>query len=512
MKDTTKIRNFSIIAHIDHGKSTLADRLIEVTKTVDSRQMREQLLDDMDLERERGITIKAKTIRLNYKDYQLNLIDTPGHVDFSYEVSRSLSASEGALLIVDATQGVEAQTIANLYLAIDNGLEIIPVINKIDMPSADVERTINQLIELGLDVDNVVAVSAKTGENVEKILDLIIDKIPAPKIKDEPDKLKALIFDSHYDTYKGVILYLRLISGEIKKNDKIKLMATDRNYVVQEVGIFKPEMTEVDSLQAGEVGYCIAGIKFLNEVKIGDTVTDAQNPCVNPLPGFKEVKPVVFCGFYPVNNDDFEQLRDSLAKLQLNDSAFTYIPETSAALGFGFKCGFLGLLHLEIVAERLNREFDIQIVMTTPSVLYKIETEDGEFIEIDSAHKLPEPSKFIRIYEPYIKATIIVLDEYIDNVMKLVEDYHAEYIKMEYIETNKVILEYEFPLSEIIIDFYDKLKSVTKGYGSFDYEMSGYKPSDLVKLTILINNEPVDAMAIIVHKDKAYERGKALVE
>mgnify|MGYP001398523636 CR=1 FL=1 len=512
MKDTTKIRNFSIIAHIDHGKSTLADRLIEVTKTVDSRQMREQLLDDMDLERERGITIKAKTIRLNYKDYQLNLIDTPGHVDFSYEVSRSLSASEGALLIVDATQGVEAQTIANLYLAIDNGLEIIPVINKIDMPSADVERTINQLIELGLDVDNVVAVSAKTGENVEKILDLIIDKIPAPKIKDEPDKLKALIFDSHYDTYKGVILYLRLISGEIKKNDKIKLMATDRNYVVQEVGIFKPEMTEVDSLQAGEVGYCIAGIKFLNEVKIGDTVTDAQNPCVNPLPGFKEVKPVVFCGFYPVNNDDFEQLRDSLAKLQLNDSAFTYIPETSAALGFGFKCGFLGLLHLEIVAERLNREFDIQIVMTTPSVLYKIETEDGEFIEIDSAHKLPKPSKFIRIYEPYIKATIIVLDEYVGNVMKLVEDYRAEYVKMEYIGTNKVILEYEFPLSEIIIDFYDKLKSVTKGYGSFDYEMSGYKPSDLVKLTILINNEPVDAMAIIVHKDKAYERGKALVE
>ncbi|HPN29889.1 MAG TPA: translation elongation factor 4 [bacterium] len=510
--DYTKIRNFCIIAHIDHGKSTLADRLLELTQTVERRKMREQILDAMELERERGITIKAKSVRMNYKGYQLNLIDTPGHVDFTYEVSRSLAACEGALLVVDATQGVEAQTIANLYLALDNNLEILPVINKIDMVNSDVDKTINQLIELGLEIDNVVGISAKTGENVEKILDLIIEKIPAPKIDEEKNSLKCLIFDSHYDSYQGVILNIRLKSGVLKKGMKVKLLATASIYTVTEVGIMSPDMKPVDSLNEGEVGYCIAGIKYLHEVKIGDTLTEAAVPCIKALPGFKEIRPVVFCGFYPINADDFELLRDSLAKLQLNDSAFTYVPETSAALGFGFKCGFLGLLHLEIIAERLHREFDMSIVMTTPGVLYKIETNENELIEIDSAYKLPDPSKYERIYEPYVKGSIIVLEEYVGNVMKLCEEYRAIFGKMEYIGTTKVILNYQLPLGEIIIDFYDRLKSVTKGYGSFDYELSDYKVSDLVKLGILINNENVDALSIIVHKDKAYEKGKNVVE
>ncbi|HPG31697.1 MAG TPA: translation elongation factor 4, partial [bacterium] len=470
--DYTKIRNFCIIAHIDHGKSTLADRLLELTQTVERRKMREQILDAMELERERGITIKAKSVRMNYKGYQLNLIDTPGHVDFTYEVSRSLAACEGALLVVDATQGVEAQTIANLYLALDNNLEILPVINKIDMVNSDVDKTINQLIELGLEIDNVVGISAKTGENVEKILDLIIEKIPAPKIDEEKNSLKCLIFDSHYDSYQGVILNIRLKSGVLKKGMKVKLLATASIYTVTEVGIMSPDMKPVDSLNEGEVGYCIAGIKYLHEVKIGDTLTEAAVPCIKALPGFKEIRPVVFCGFYPINADDFELLRDSLAKLQLNDSAFTYVPETSAALGFGFKCGFLGLLHLEIIAERLHREFDMSIVMTTPGVLYKIETNENELIEIDSAYKLPDPSKYERIYEPYVKGSIIVLEEYVGNVMKLCEEYRAIFGKMEYIGTTKVILNYQLSLGEIIIDFYDRLKSVTKGYGSFDYELS----------------------------------------
>ncbi len=504
------IRNFSIIAHIDHGKSTLADRILEYTHTIEKRDMKEQFLDSMDIERERGITVKAQAIRIDYKGYKLHLIDTPGHVDFSYEVSRALKACEGALLVIDGSQGIQAQTMANTYLAMENDVTIIPVINKIDLPSANIEDTQQEIYEeLGYEKDEIVLASAKDGIGIEDILNEIIKKVPPPSGSSE-NKLKALIFDSHYDSYKGVILYIRVIDGEIKKEDFIYLMGSQSKYEVHEVGIFQPKMKKVDSLTAGDVGYITAGIKDISKAKVGDTITDANNKIAEPLPGYREMIPMVYCGMYPTDNDKYNDLRDALDKLTLNDAALKFEPDTSEALGFGFRVGFLGLLHMEVTQERLEREFDIDLVITTPNVVYKAHYEDEGEVEIHNPAQLDQ-SRLEYIKEPYVKAEIITPSKYIGPIMKLCTDRNADHKGMEYLSCERVLIKFEIPLRQIIFNFYDRLKSVSSGYASLDYDFIGYKESDLVKLTILVNEEPVDALTTIVHEDDSYYKGRELV-
>jgi len=517
MYQQKNIRNFSIIAHIDHGKSTLADRLLEYTGALSKREMEDQVLDMMDLERERGITIKLQAVRLNYKandgeEYILNLIDTPGHVDFTYEVSRSLAACEGALLVVDAAQGIEAQTLANVYLALENNLEIVPVINKIDLPSAEPVR-VKQEIEdvIGLDASDAVLASAKEGIGIKEILEQVVQKIPAPS-GDIAEPLKALIFDSHYDPYKGVIIYFRVVDGEVKPGMKIKLMATNKTYEVNEVGIFRPRMQAVNVLRAGEVGYLAASIKNVKDARVGDTITDASNPTKEPLPGYRKANPMVFCGLYPVDSADYDQLKEALEKIELNDAALNYEPETSNALGFGFRCGFLGLLHMEIIQERIEREFNLSIIATAPSVIYKVTKTNHEQLLIDNPSLMPDASKIEMIEEPYVRSSIIVPKDYVGSIMELCQGKRGEFKDMKYLDVNRVTLVYDMPLAEIVYDFFDQLKSSTKGYASFDYELIGFKPSNLVKMDILINNEVVDALSIITHRDKAYIRGKQLTE
>jgi len=506
-----KIRNFCIIAHIDHGKSTLADRILELTNTIEDREMQEQVLDNMDLERERGITIKAQAVSLDYKGYRFNLIDTPGHVDFSYEVSRSLAACEGALLVIDAAQGIEAQTVANIYLALEHDLEIIPVINKIDLPAADVKRVKEQLLELGIDPAEALLASAKEGTGVEKILDEIITRVPPPA-PEEDLPLKALVFDSLYNSYQGVIAYIRVMTGKVVPGEKIFLMASEKEYEVDEIGIFTPEMKKTSQLKAGEVGYLMAGIKDVRNCKVGDTITTVNNKAAEPLPGYQDVKPMVFSGMYPTDNDDYEVLKEALEKLQLNDAAFTFEAETSAALGFGFRCGFLGLLHMEIVQERLEREFNINLIMTAPSVVYQLTLENGETKEIDNPAEFPAPSEISTIAEPYVTATISLPEDYIGSVMELCEDNRGQFSDMTYIDQNRVQLQYEMPMSEIITDFFNQLKSKSRGYATLDYEPLGYQESDLVKLDILVNKEKIDALSIIVHRDKAEVVGRELLK
>ncbi|MCX7832290.1 MAG: translation elongation factor 4 [Actinobacteria bacterium] len=509
------IRNFSIIAHIDHGKSTLADRLLQLTKVVDERKFVEQYLDRMDIERERGITIKAQTVRMPYEyegqTYILNLIDTPGHVDFTYEVSRSLAACEGALLVVDATQGVEAQTIANALLALENNLVIIPVINKIDLPAANVERTKKEIEEsLAIPADEAILISAKTGENVEEVLKAIIEKVPPPSGK--PDgRLRALIFDSWYDAYRGVGLLIKVVDGIIKRGDQIKLMASQKVFEVEEVGYMSPDPVQAENIMCGEVGYIFAGIKDPRDTRIGDTITKFKEEAETPLPGYKEPKPVVFTGIFPVEGGEFEKLRDSLEKLRLNDPSVFFEPETSKALGFGFRCGFLGLLHMEIIKERLEREFGLELIATAPSVAYKVVKTNGEIITIKSPAEMPNPNLIEKIEEPYVRAVIMTNAEYVGDVMELCQEKRGILRSMNYLSENRVEFVYELPLAEIIFDFFDRLKSKTKGYASFDYELIGHRESDLVKLDILINGEPVDALSMIVHRDKAYRRGRELV-
>ena len=508
-------RNFSIIAHIDHGKSTIADRLLEMTGTVTSREMKDQLLDSMDLEREEGITIKAQAVTLNYKakngeDYELNLIDTPGHVDFIYEVSRSLAACDGALLVVDAAQGIEAQTLANVYLALENDLEILPVINKIDLPSADPDKVKLEIEDvIGLPSDNAVLVSGKTGLGIEDLLEAIIEYIPAPK-GDTKSPLKALIFDSHYDDFRGVITYIRIMEGTLKKGDKIKIMSTEKEFDILEIGVFSPKMKETEELSAGSVGYIITGIKSIKDTQVGDTITHVKNPTNIPLAGYRPALSMVFAGVYPISTDDYEDLRDALEKLQLNDASLSYVPETSLALGFGFRCGFLGLLHMEIIVERLRREFGIDLISTAPSVEYHVTTETGETLIIDNPAEFPVGKKYIE--EPYVKGTIIVPKDYVGNVMELCQEKRGTFLNMNYLDDTRTMISYDLPLAEIVIDFYDKLKSRTKGYASFEYEMIGYKESDLVKVDILVSGNPVDAFSFIAHKDNAYYRGRAIVE
>lgn len=512
-----KIRNFCIIAHIDHGKSTLADRILEYTGALSSREMQDQVLDQMDLERERGITIKLQAVRLNYRaddgeDYILNLIDTPGHVDFTYEVSRSLAACEGALLVVDAAQGIEAQTLANVYLALDNNLEILPVINKIDLPSADPDRVKQEIEEvIGLDASEAVLASAKAGIGIKEILEQVVQKVPAPT--GDPDQpLKALIFDSHYDPYKGVIVYVRVIDGKIKAGSKIKMMATDKTFEVIEVGAFKPRMTIVDELNVGDVGFIVAGIKTVGDTRVGDTVTDAKNPTPEPLPGYRKINPMVYCGLYPIETSDYNDLREALEKLQLNDASLSFEPETSSALGFGFRCGFLGLLHMDVIQERIEREFNIPLITTAPSVIYNVTLTNGEMISIDNPSNYPEVGKIDYVEEPYVKASIIVPNDYVGTVMELCQSKRGEFMNMEYLDTTRVTITYQVPLSEIVYDFFDQLKSSTKGYASFDYELSGYRRSNLVKMDILLNGEQVDALSFIVHRDRAYHRGRIICE
>ena len=508
------IRNFSIIAHIDHGKSTLADRLIEITGTMQKRDMSAQVLDNMDLERERGITIKAQTVRLNYQlngeNYQLNLIDTPGHVDFNYEVSRSLAACEGALLVVDATQGVEAQTLANVYLALDHDLAIIPVINKIDLPSSDPERVKKEIEDgIGLDASESILTSAKTGEGVDEILKSIVENIPAPD-GDLNAPLKALIFDSNFDPYKGAIAHVRLFDGKISKGDRLKMMATGKIFEVTELGCFSPNLTSLESLNAGEVGYVAGSLKDVRDIRVGDTITSESNPADEALPGYRGVTSMVFCGMYPVDSADYDNLKDALEKLQLNDAALNFEPETSAALGFGFRCGFLGLLHMDVIQERLEREYDLELVTTAPSVIYRVEKTDGEVLMIDNPAKLPPMTEIATISEPYVKATVIVPNDYVGAVMEISQDKRGEYQSMDYLDTNRVMITYQIPLSEIIYDYFDRLKSSTRGYASLDYELSGYRAAELVKLDILLNGEIVDALSSIVHKDRAVPRGRQL--
>ena len=510
------IRNFSIIAHIDHGKSTLADRILEETGAITEREKQDQLLDNMDIERERGITIKLNAVQLNYhyknEDYLLHLIDTPGHVDFTYEVSRSLAACEGALLVVDAAQGIEAQTLANLYQALDNNLVIIPVINKIDLPNADIGRVKKELMDtIGFDENEILLVSAKTGVGIKELVEAIIERIPAPK-GNKNNNLQALIFDSYYDSYRGIVALLRVVNGSIKLGDKIKMMATDAEYSVVELGINNPNEKKVDELLVGEVGFLCASIKNIEDVKVGDTITSAINPASSPLAGYKPMKPMVFCGIYPIESSRYPDLREALEKLKLNDASLQFEPETSQALGFGFRCGFLGLLHMEIIEERIEREFGIELIATSPSVVYEIELTDRTIIEIDSPSKMPERQKIASIKEPYIKTNIFVPSSYIGSIMELCQNKRGNYISMEYLDTTRVNIHYELPLSEIVYDFFDKLKSYTKGYASFDYEMIGYKKSDLVKMDILLNGEMVDAFSLIVHRDFAYNRGRAIVE
>jgi GTP-binding protein LepA len=514
--DPQHIRNFSVVAHIDHGKSTLADRLLELTGALTAREMEAQVLDTMDLERERGITIKAHAVRLMYnaKDgetYQLNLIDTPGHVDFSYEVSRSLASCEGALLVVDASQGVEAQTLANSYLAINHGLEIIPVINKIDLPSADIPRT-KEMIEgaVGLDASDALLISAKTGQGVPDVLEAIVKRIPPPKGNSERH-LQALIFDSWFDPYRGVIVLVRVFEGRLHKGQKIRLWSNGRVFDVETLGVLTPKPVEVDELHAGEVGFLIANIKNVADTKIGDTVTNDAAPAIEPLPGFEDIKPMVFAGLYTVDAHEHTQLREALEKLRLNDSSFFFEPESSAALGFGFRCGFLGLLHMEIIQERLEREFNLDLITTAPGVRYKITKTDGELIEVDNPSRWPNPSEIAKVEEPVILATILTNEEYVGGILALVEEKRGKQKSFEYVSSTRVMLQYELPLNEIVLDFYDRLKSVSRGYASLDYHLSGTWESPMVKLDILVAGDPVDALSIIVHRDFAYERGKALV-
>jgi GTP-binding protein LepA len=511
-----RIRNFSIVAHIDHGKSTLADRLLALTGTMDAKKAVDQVLDSMDLERERGITIKAHTVRLLYRardghEYTLNLIDTPGHVDFSYEVSRALAACEGAVLIIDAAQGIEAQTLANFYLAADANLAIVPVINKIDLPAADVEGTREQITEvLDLDGTEALAISAKHGTGVPEVLEAIVARIPAPK--GDPDApLKALVFDSFYDPYQGVVVYVRLEDGLARPGMRILLISNGRTYEVQQVGVFSPDMRPVEELSAGQVGYLTASIKRVSDAKVGETITDALRPTAEPFPGYRDAKPMVFAGLYPIEDTDYEALRDALEKLRLNDPAFTYEPETSLALGYGFRCGFLGMLHMEIVQERLEREFNLSLIITAPSVQYRILTTAGEVVDIDNPSRLPTPDRIEQMEEPYVRSSIYVPTEFMTTIYKLAQEKRGEHKSLEYVG-KRVHIRFDFPLAEIVVDFYDKLKSISKGYASFDYEFADFRGSDLVKLDILLNGDPVDALSIIVHRDKAYERGKALVE
>jgi GTP-binding protein LepA len=516
MTDTSLIRNFSIIAHIDHGKSTLSDRLIQICGNVSNREMKEQILDSMDIERERGITIKAQTVRLDYKHtdgktYQLNLMDTPGHVDFAYEVSRSLAACEGAILVVDASQGVEAQTLANVYQALDSNLEILPVLNKVDLPSADEERVKKQIEDvIGLDASDAIGVSAKTGLNVEAVLAAIVERLPPPK-GDAGKPLKAMLIDSWYDAYLGVIVLVRVIDGVLKRGQKVKMMATGGSYQIERVGIFRPKQEMLPELGPGEVGFFTAAIKEVADTRVGDTITDEKNPTPEPLPGFKPAQPVVFCGLFPVDAADFEDLRDAVARLRLNDASFSFETESSAALGFGFRCGFLGLLHLEIITERLEREFNLDLITTAPSVIYHLHMTDGSMIELHNPADMPDPVRIDHIEEPWIEATILVPDDYLGAVLKLCQDRRGRQKQLTYVG-NRAMLIYELPLNEVVFDFYDRLKSVSRGYASFDYQIKGYEEGDLVKLSILVNAEPVDALSIIVHRTRAESRGRAMCE
>ena len=510
--DNTKIRNFSIIAHIDHGKSTLADRILEYTGAIDKRQMKDQLLDSMDIERERGITIKLNAVRLNYNGYILNLIDTPGHVDFSYEVSRSLAACEGAVLVVDVTQGIEAQTLANVYLALENNLEIIPVINKIDLPSADIPKVERELYDtFGFKSEEIIKVSAKTGAGIPELVSAIIERIPAPEDKKD-DKLKCLIFDSYFDSYRGVVILVRVMSGTLIKKTKIRMMSSGISYDVVSLGYHTPFEKEVDSLSAGEVGFITGSIKSLESVKVGDTITDDNNPAEDILPGYKPMKPMVYCGIYPIESNKYPNLKEAIEKLKLNDASLTFEPESSSTLGFGFRMGFLGLLHLEIISERIEREFNIDIIATTPSVNYEINLTDGSTIYIDNPSMMPDKVKIKEIKEPYIFTNILVPTEYIGPIMELCQDKRGIYKSTDYIDKTRVNIHYELPLSEIVYDFFDRLKSSTKGFASFDYEVIGYKASDLVKMDVLLNGEVVDALSLIVHKDFAYTRGRKMVD
>lgn len=511
--DINKIRNFCIIAHIDHGKSTLADRILEYTHAVSTRDMKEQILDSMDIERERGITIKLNAVRLNYNGYVLNLIDTPGHVDFAYEVSRSMAACEGAILVVDATQGIEAQTLANVYLALENNLEIIPVINKIDLPNADIDERIIELNKtFGFKKEEIILTSGKTGVGVDKLIDAVMERIPHPKVKYNDNLLRCLIFDSYFDAYLGVISLIRVVSGTISNKSRIKMMTTNSSYDVTELGYHTPKKEIVTTLSAGEVGYVCASIKEIDKVNVGDTITLENNPASELLPGYKKMMPMVFCGIYPIDSKKYPNLREALEKLKLNDASLIFEPETSSTLGFGFRTGFLGLLHLDIITERIEREFSIEIIATSPSVNYEIELTDKSIIYVDNPAEFPEKVRINSIKEPFIKTNIFVPNEYIGSIMELCQDKRGIYISTEYIDTSRVNIHYELPLSEIVYDFFDKLKSYTKGYASFDYELIGYKESDLVKMDILLNGDIVDALSVIVHKDFAYKRGRIIVD
>lgn len=515
--DKTHIRNFSIIAHIDHGKSTIADRILELTHAVDSREMKAQALDTMELERERGITIKLNAVSLNYnykgEDYLLNLIDTPGHVDFTYEVSRSLAACEGAVLVVDATQGIEAQTLANLYLAMDNNLEIIPIINKIDLPNAEVDRVTKEIVDtLGFKEEDIILCSAKEGIGIDKLLEKIVEVIPSPEDSFNDDKLSALIFDSYFDPYKGVVLSIRVMNGSLKVGDKIKMMKTGATYEVISLGVHTPKEVLRKSLSSGEVGFLTASIKSISDVRVGDTITHFNNPCKEALSGYKEIKPFVYCGLYPIDSKKYEDLKEALEKLKLNDASLEYTPEVSKALGFGFRCGFLGLLHMDITRERIEREFKIDMIATSPSVIYEVTKTNGEKVLVDSPAKMPDKVNIKEITEPYIKASIFAPSTYIGPIMELCQNKRGTYLDLEYIDKTRVNIIYELPLSEIVYDFFNKLKSATKGYASFDYEVIGNKPSDLVKLDVLLNGEVVDALSVIVHKDFAYQRGRIVTE
>tara|TARA_Y100000782_G_scaffold110206_1_gene136306 strand:+ start:226 stop:2034 length:1809 start_codon:yes stop_codon:yes gene_type:complete len=516
MSNNENIRNFSIIAHIDHGKSTLADRIIHKCGGLSDREMKSQVLDSMDIERERGITIKAQTVKLSYrakdgKDYMLNIIDTPGHVDFGYEVSRSLSACEGSLLIVDSTQGVEAQTLANVYQALEINHEIIPILNKIDLPASDVEKTKKEIEDVvGIDTSNAISCSGKTGEGVDDILEAIINILPPPQGK-QSEKLKSLLVDSWYDTYLGVVILVRIIDGKIKKNMKIKLMSNDQEYVIEKVGVFTPKPMDIEELNSGEIGFIIAGIKTLSETKVGDTICEASNPIVEPLPGFKPSKPVVFCGLFPVDSSEYQKLKDGLGKLKLNDASFSYEAESSTALGLGFRCGFLGLLHLEIITERLEREFDVNLITTTPGVIYKVHKVKGDVIDLQNPSSMPDPTQITKIEEPWISATIITPDKYLGSIIKICQDKRGIQTNLSY-SGNRAVLSYNLPLNEVVFDFNDRLKSVSSGYASFDYEITGHKEGDLVKLGILVNTEPVDALAMVIHKDSAQKTGRQVCE
>ena len=516
MSDINKVRNFAIIAHIDHGKSTIADRMIQICGGLSAREMKEQVLDSMDIERERGITIKAQTVKLNYKskdgkEYVLNIIDTPGHVDFSYEVSRSLLACEGSVLIVDSSQGVEAQTLANVYQALDSNHHIVPVLNKIDLPASDTEKVKKQIEDvIGIDTSKAISCSGKTGEGIEEILESIIKDLPPPK-GDQSSKLKSLLVDSWYDSYLGVVILVRILDGKIKKGMKVKLMSTNQDYEIENVGIFTPKAKDVEELNAGEIGFIITGIKSLSETKVGDTICDSSDPLKKPLSGFKPSKPVVFCGLFPVDSSEYQKLKDGLAKLKLNDSSFSFEPESSSALGLGFRCGFLGLLHLEIITQRLEREFDINLITTTPGVVYKVNKINDEIVDLQNPTTMPDPSQIKFIEEPWIKATIITPDEYLGSIIKICQDKRGIQKDLSY-SGNRAVLVYELPLNEVVFDFYDRLKSITSGYASFDYEITDYKEGNLVKLGILVNNESVDALSMIIHKEFAQNQGRLVCE